>query len=311
MFVNAAKPHLKTVLSLRAKVLEYTREWLNRASFVEVQGPALFPAFGKKPNHFIVDYFGRKAFLSAGLAPYSDTLLSMFNKIYTIAPTFRAEQTNSKRHLAEYWRIEAFSTCTFEDMLSIQEQLTAHLLQALTTNCQTELTELDSPITDLTQIKTPFPRLTYDKAIEQLQRSGFKVNWGEPIARDMEVALTKLYTQPFFITNFPVSAETALYRTLPNESLLTYSADLLAPQGYGEIGACNELITQKALIKKRLTELGIEKEDKEWYLNTKKNNHLPQSMFIIGLERLLQWICKTDDIAETIAVPRQYGKELF
>jgi asparaginyl-tRNA synthetase len=311
MLVNTPKPHLKTVLTVRAKVLEYTRDWLNKQRFVEVQGPVLFPAFEEKPAHFIVNYFGQSAFLGAGLSPYSDKFLTLFDKVYTIAPTFRAEKIKSKRHLAEYWRIEAFSKCPFEEMLSIHEQLLTHLLGILSKNCTEELTTLESPLIGLAQIKNPFPKLTYDKAIEQLQKSGFKVNWGEPITREMEVALTKLYIQPFFVTNYPLNAETVLYHTLPGESMLTYSADLLAPQGYGEIGACNMLITQKALINKRLTELEIAKEDKAWYMRQKNNNLPVQSMFTIGLERLLQWVCKTDNIAETIAVPRQYGKDLF
>jgi asparaginyl-tRNA synthetase len=302
---------LKTVLAIRAKVLEYAREWLKRDDFVEVQGPVLFPAFSEKPTHFMVNYFGRRAFLSAGLAPYSDTLLTMFEKVYTVAPTFRAERVKSKRHLSEYWRIETFSICPFEEMLSFQEQLFAHILLPLSGNCITELAELDSPVTNLTQIKTPFPRLTYDKAIEQLQRNGFKINWGEPISRELEVALTKMYSQPFFITHFPLSAETVLYRTLPDESLLTYSADLLAPQGYGEIGACNELITEKNLIEQRLTEAGIAQEDKKWYLQTKKSDITPQSLTVIGLERIIQWICNIDDIKKTTIAPRQFGEELL
>jgi asparaginyl-tRNA synthetase len=312
VLVNTTKPNLKTVLIVRAKVLEYTRDWLNTERFVEVQGPVIFPAFEETPTHFPVNYFGQTAFLSAGLSPYSDTFLSMFNRIYTIAPTFRAEQIKSTRHLAEYWRIETFSACPFEEMLSILEHLLAHLLSTLARNCKEELTELDSPITCLTPIKTPFPRLTYDQAIEHLQRSSFEVNWGEPITREMEVTLAKMYAQPFFVTNYPLNAETALNRILPGEkSMLTYSADLLAPQGYGEIGACNELITKKSLVDKRLTELGIGKEDKAWYLRQKKNNLPSQSMFVIGLERLLQWVCRTETIAETVAVPRQYGKDLF
>jgi asparaginyl-tRNA synthetase len=310
VFVNATRSHLKTVLTIRAKVLEYTRDWLDKEGFVETQGPVLFPAFSEKPTHFMVNYFGKRAFLSAGLAPYSDTLLSMFSKIYTVAPTFRAEQIKSKRHLAEYWRIEACCTCDFEVMLSIQEQLLTHILLSLASNCQKELTKLSSPIANLTQLKAPFPRLTYDKAIEQLQKSGFKVTWGEPIAREMEAELANLHDQPFFVTHFPLNAETILYRTSPDENLLTYSADLLAPQGYGEIGACNELITKKALIEQRLTEAGIAPEDKKWYLQTKKSRITPQSITVIGLERILQWICNLDDIKKTTLSSRQFGEEL-
>ena len=176
MFVNAINSHLKTVLTIRAKVLEYAREWLNEENFVEVQGPVLFPAFKETSNHFTVNYFGKPAYLSAGLTPYSDGFLQFFNRIYTIAPTFRAEPIKSRRHLAEYWRIHVFGTCNFEDMLTIQEKLLTHILQSLTKNCHKELTELHSPLTNLTQIKIPFPRITYDQAIETLQKDGLKIS---------------------------------------------------------------------------------------------------------------------------------------
>jgi asparaginyl-tRNA synthetase len=299
---------LKNVLTVRSKILEYARDWLNKDGFVEVQGPVLFPAYGERPNHFSVKYFDKAAYLSGGLAPYSDAFLSMFNRIYTVAPTFRAEQIKSKRHLAEYWRIEVCGLCGFEEILSVQEKLLAHILRTLTSTCQKELTELKSPI-NLTKLEEPFPRLTYDEAIEQLQKNSAKIKWGEPISKDNEVALTKRYEQPFFVTHFPLNPETILYRTLPNESLLTLSADLLAPQGYGEIGACNELITKKALIQQRLTEAGIASEDKKWYLQTRKSTITPQSMAVIGLERMLQWVCNLDNIKKTITIPRQFGEE--
>jgi asparaginyl-tRNA synthetase len=309
--VNANKPTLKTVLTVRAKVLEYAREWLNKESFIEIQGPILFPAFKENSTHFMVNYFGKPAYLSAGLTPYSDGVLQFFNRIYTIAPAFRAEPIKSKRHLAEYWRIHAFSACNFEAMLTIQEQLLIHILQSLTKNSPKELAELHSPLTNLSQIKIPFPRITYDQAIERLQTNGLKVIWGEPITRDREVTLTKMFDQPFFVTHFPLSTETLLCKSLPTESTLTYSADLLAPQGYGEIGACNELITKKALIEQRLTEAEIAPEDKKWYLQTKKSYIKTQSTAIIGLERLLQWICSLEDIKKTTLIPRQFGAELF
>jgi asparaginyl-tRNA synthetase len=304
------KQRLKTVLTVRAKVLEYTRDWLEEEGFMEVQGPVLFPAFKEKSNHFTVNFFGKKAYLSGGLAPYSDTFLSLFGKIFTIAPTFRAEPIKSKRHLAEFWRIEIYSLCNFQSMMTTVERLLSHVISTLSKNEIDELTKLDSPLTNLAEVKTPFPRLTYEEAIEKLRRSGLKVFWGEPITREKEIKLTQMLTQPFFITGFPVGPETALYKSVPNNQMVTLSADLLAPESYGEIAACNELITKKALIDKRLTEMGVEIDARKWYLQYKKSKLAPQSMSTVGLERLLQWICKTDNIYETIAFPRQFGPDL-
>jgi asparaginyl-tRNA synthetase len=301
---------LKTVLTIRAKVLEYTRDWLNKEGFIEVQGPVLFPAFEEKSNHFMVNYFKKSAYLSGGLTPYSDTFLSMFNKIFTIAPTFRAEPIKSTRHLAEYWRIEISSLCPFEDILSIQERLLSQIILSLLKNEVNELIKLSSPITSVDQIKVPFPRLTYEEAIEKLQRNGLKVFWGAPITREMEINLTKRFIQPFFVTNFPVGPETLFYKSVPHNHMFTLSADLLAPEAYGEIAACNELITKKALIDKRLTEIGVEMGARKWYLALKNGNLSPQCTISMGLERLLQWVCRTDNIKETTAFPRQFNTDL-
>lgn len=311
LFVKANKERLKAVLTIRAKVLEYTREWLNREHFIEVQGPVLFPVFGKENRHFIVNYFDKKAYLSAGLAPYSDAFLDLFDKIYTIAPSFRAEPITSKRHLTEYWHIEILSKSTFESLLSIEQSLLVHIFFSLAKNCPDQLTELGSPLVNASQLRIPFPRITYDRAIEKLKEAGFSVFWGETITRDMEIALTRLFDQPFFLINFPLSIETLLYKSILTEPLLTFSADLLAPQGFGEIAACNELVVDKKIIEERLTEAEIGTEDKNWYLNIKQSNISPQSMASIGIERLLQWICAIDDIKDTTLIPRQFGLPLF
>lgn len=306
MLMKATEKRLKAVLTVRAKALEYTRDWLNQRGFTEIQGPILLPANGEKPNHFKVNYFGENAYLSGGLQPYSDTFLKMFNKFYTITPTFRAEPIRSKRHLAEYWRIEVVSKCHFEDILSTQEQMLTHIVSTFVKNCSEELTLLNRDIESLKQLKQPFPRLTYDNAVERLQKNGTKIFWGQPLDRQMEIELTKMFSQPFFITQFPMNGETSFHKSVPHKNELTLSADLFAPDGYGEIGGCSELITQKKLLRERLAELEIELADQQWFLDLKFNVR-PQSILAIGVERLLQWLCSRDKISEVIAFPRAFG----
>jgi asparaginyl-tRNA synthetase len=308
--MNPAKQRLKAVLSIRSTMLEAARDWLNKRGFIEVQGPILLPGHGEKPNHFKVDFFGRTAYLSGGLNPYSDTFLEMFDKIYTIAPTFRAEPLKTKRHLAEFWRIEALSLCSFEDILGIQEQLLTHIASILVKDKIKELSELNSPVESLRQIKFPFPRLTYEDAVEKLQKNGVKIFWGQTIDRKMEIKLANLFTQPFFITEFPVNGETLFHKPVPHRGELTLSADLFAPDGYGEIGGGSELLTKKKLINDRLDELGVESTERQWYFNLKKFKPQNQSVFALGIERILHWICRSKDIADTIAFPRKYD-EIF
>jgi asparaginyl-tRNA synthetase len=301
-----AKPRLKAVLTIRSKLFEYTRDWLNKQGFTEIQGPIFLPGGAEKPNHFKVDFFGKTAYLSGGLNPYSDSFLELFNKIYTIAPTFRAEQIESKRHLAEYWRIEAVSKCHFEDMLGIHEQMLTDVIHTLVKACSKEFTQLNIDTVRLKQVKKPFPRLTYEEAIEKLQNKGFKIFWGQPVDRKREITLTQMFNQPFFITQFPVSGETLFHKSVPHRSELTLSAELFAPHGFGEISGCNELITQKKLLKERLRTLEIEPAEQKWFLDLKSNVG-PQSVCVIGVERLLQWLCNCKSISDVIAFPRVFG----
>jgi asparaginyl-tRNA synthetase len=233
----------------------------------------------------------------------------MFNKIYTISPAFRAEPIKTKRHLAEFWRIEAFSQCRFEDILDVQEQMLTHIVSVLLKNNIKELTELKSPIESLKHIKLHFPRLTYEEAIEKLQKNGAKIFWGQALDRKMEIKLSGLFSQPFFITEFPVNDENLLHKPVPHKSELALSADLFAPAGYGEIGGCSELIMKKKLANARLDELGIDSAERQWYLSLKKFKPIHQSVFALGIERFLQWICNSPDISETIAFPRKYGED--
>ncbi len=306
--MTARRQRLKATLTIRAKVLESARKSLNQQGFTEIQGPILLPAYGEKPNHFKVDYYGKNAYLSGGLQPYSDTFLKTFDKFYTVAPAFRAEPTFSKRHLAEYWRIEAVSKCHFEDILSIQEQTLSYIIADLAKDNPEELKVLSTDIECLKQVKKPFPRLTYDMAIEKLQKKGKKVFWGQPIDRQMEIMLTRMFNQPFFITQFPMNGETLFHKPLPQKNELTFTADLFAPEGYGEIGGCSELITRKALLYKKLEELEIGTAEREWFLSLKLNVG-PQSVFALGVERLLQWLCHSDKISEVTAFPRAYGDD--
>jgi len=298
----------KAVLKVRATVLNAARSWLNAQEYIEVQGPIILPAVGKRPHNFMINYFDQSAYLSGGLQPYSDTLLEMFGKIFTIAPTFRAERLKTSRHLTEYWRIEvAALRQNFERIIRIQEELVAHLCSELAKNATEELSLLQRPVDDIKQVKTPFPRLTYDAAIEKLQSMDCKVNWGESLSWELESKLGSVYNQPFFVTEFPLNGETFFNKAHAHRGELTLSADLIAPEGYGEFAGAAETITDKRVLLKKLKEAGIEPRDRRWYLRLRRLDSAPQSGFALGVERLLQWICKLEHIKEATAFPRTYG----
>ena len=305
---GVASQRSKAILKIRAKTLNAARSWLNGQGFVEVQGPVLLPAVGDRPRNFQVNYFGKSAHLSGGFQPYSDVFMEMLEKVYTVAPTFRAEPLKTKRHLAEFWRIEV-AACGFDlnQILHLQEEMITHVCQELSKDAR-DLVFLRGSIENLNLVKAPFPRLTYDEAIERLQGTKQCIHWGQPLTHKDEHALSLMFDRPFFVTDFPVSNETYFHKSNPDKPELSLCADLLAPEGYGEISSAGETITDRKELLKKLKETQIEQADRRWYLSLKRFGCAPKSGFALGVERFLQWICMLEDVREATSFPRTYER---
>jgi len=294
----------RAILKIRAKVLDAARQWLNQHDYIEVHGPTIIPAVGDWPGHFEVKYFDKKAYLTQGLQPYANAFVANLGKIYTIAPTFRAEKSKTRRHLTEYWRIEVAQKCNLDTIIGIQEKLVTHICYSLSKEAVGELKCLSRRIEDLVKVQTPFPKLTYDQVIDMLQRDGFNISWGQNIDWELENHLSLKFIQPFFITDFPVGVQMLFYKSHPKRPELTLSVDLLAPEGYGEISGGGQMIDEKEVLLKKMAEEKIELGDQQWYLSLMKYGIVPQSGFAMGLERVIQWICKLVHIRDASAFPR-------
>ena len=208
-------------------MLEAARFWLTEQGFTEVHGPMLLPGFDERPLNFKVDYFGQSAYLAGGLQPYSDTFLDMFGKIYTIAPTFRADRLKSNRHLTEYWRIEASALgCDLAQIMRTQEEMTAHICHTIAKEATEALCLLHGSVEDIAQINAPFPKITYDEAIERLQQTGCEIYWGQPLNWNMEQQLSLMFKTPFFVSELPVNDETFFHKSHPKKPELSLYVDL-------------------------------------------------------------------------------------
>jgi len=292
------------VIKIRAKLLHAARCWLNQNGYIEVHGPTILPAVGDWPGSFEVKYFDKKAYLAQGLQPYANAFVASLGKIYTIAPTFRADKARTLRHLTEYWRIEVAQQCRLDTIIGVQEELVAHICHSLSEEDGETLRYFKRSAKDLAKIRIPFPRLTYDEAIAMLQRDGVNIFWGQKIDFESENHLGLRFHQPFFIVKFPIGVETFFHKSDPEKPELTLSADLLAPEGYGELGSGLEMITEKEIILRKMSEENIDPADRQWYMDFMQFGPVPHSGFAIGLERLIQWICKLVHIREAAAFPR-------
>jgi asparaginyl-tRNA synthetase len=303
---NFRSEKIRAVLKIRAQVLSEAREWFDQHGYVEVQGPTIIPAVGDWPGSFEVKYFDKKAYLTQGLQPYANAFVANIGRIYTIAPAFRAEKLRTRRHLAEYWRIEVAQQCEFDTIIAVQEEIIAHICRNLSAEAIETLKFFNRSVVDLARVQTPFPRLTYDETIDTLQRDGFKIWWGQKIDWEMEKHLSLGFNQPFFITKFPIGVDTFFHKSDLEKPELTLSVDMLAPEGYGEIGSGAQMVTEKEVMSKKMVEENIDPADQLWYMSFMQCDSVSQSGFAIGLERLIQWICKLAHIREAIAFPRFY-----
>ena len=295
----------RAVIKIRAKILDAARLWFNRHDYVEVQGPIIVPATGDWPNYFEVKYFNRKAYLTQGLQPYVEVLVANLGRIYTIAPIFRAEKVRTHRHLTEYWCIEAeIPHCDLNDLIQIQEQLIGHVCRSLSKEGEEELKSIQRDVKELERIQAPFPRLTYDDAIKMLQKDGFDVQWGMILDWEHEEHLSLRFSQPFFISEFPIGIETFFYQSNPQKPELTMSVDLFAPEGYGEISTGGQPTVEKEELLRKMKEEKIEPSEQMWCMGLKDTGSVPYSGFAIGVERLTQWVCKLEHIKEASAFPR-------
>lgn len=304
LFVRSDR--LRSVLKVRAAFLSAAREWLNEHGFTEVQVPILTSAAVEGgATLFEVKYFDEKAYLTQSWQLYAEALIASIGKIFTISPSFRAEKSRTRRHVTEFWQVEAeVPWCDLEEIMKIEEELLSHTLGKLVDACRPELELFGRRVEDLERVKPPFPRVTYDEAWKSIgsERSG--IEWGEDLGYEQEKALTEKFDRPFFVVRYPKRAKAFYHKPDPSNAELTLSVDMLAPEGYGEITGGGERIEDYDTLLARIREEGLDPKNYGWYLDLRKFGSVPHAGFGLGLERTAAWVCKLDHIRDAIAFPR-------
>ncbi|RLG96132.1 asparagine--tRNA ligase [Candidatus Bathyarchaeota archaeon] len=297
---------MQTILHVRAKFLEAAREWFKMNGYTEFHSPTIITAACEGgATLFPVKYFDREAYLTQSWQLYAEAAIASLGKIYTVAPSFRAEKSRTRRHLTEYWHLEVeVPWCDLNCIMKIQEELLAYVLDVLYDEMSRELTYLGREPDDLRRMKPPYERITYDMAVEILNEEGIRFNWGDDITWTHEKILTKRFDKPFFITHFPKGVKAFYHKPDPKRPEVTLSADLLAPEGYGEITGGGQRIDDAEELIRRIKEENLNPEDYKWYIDLRRYGSVPHSGFGLGVERVIAWICKLDHIRDAIAFPR-------
>ncbi|RTE10411.1 asparagine--tRNA ligase [Paenibacillus whitsoniae] len=299
-------PRQRAVLVIRAQIIQAVQQFFNERGFQLVDPPILTPSSCEgTTNLFHTKYFDEDAFLTQSGQLYMEAAAMALGRVYSFGPTFRAEKSKTRRHLIEFWMIEPeMAFVNHEENLEVQEQFVSHIVQTVLANCKAELETLERDTSKLEKIQGRFPRITYDEAVDFLQKNGHEFAWGEDFGAPHETAIAAQYETPVFITHWPTEIKAFYMKPDPSRPEVVLCADMIAPEGYGEIIGGSQRIDDPELMEQRFQEHSLSKEAYQWYLDLRKYGTVPHSGFGLGLERTVAWICGLDHVRETIPFPR-------
>ncbi len=305
LWLRSKRQH--AVMKVRNEIIRATYEFFNENGFTKVDPPILTGSAPEGTTElFHTKYFDEDAYLSQSGQLYMEAAAMALGKVFSFGPTFRAEKSKTRRHLIEFWMIEPeMAFYQFEDNLKVQEEYVSHVVQSVLTNCKLELNVLGRDTSKLEQIKAPFPRISYDEALKFLHEKGFTdIQWGDDFGAPHETAIAESYDKPVFITHYPTSLKPFYMQPDPTNEDVVLCADLIAPEGYGEIIGGSERIHDQELLAQRVEEHKLDTETYKWYLELRKYGSVPHSGFGLGLERTVAWISGVEHVRETIPFPR-------
>lgn len=306
------------ILRVRATVMTATREWLDANGFTEMSTPILTPAAAEGTTTlFETEYFDEgKAYLAQTGQLYNEANIFSFGKVYCYGPTFRAEKSKTRRHLTEFWMLEPeMAFCDLDGLMEVEEQMVAHIAQRVIRDRTPELQFLGRDISNLENIKAPFPRISYDDAAKMLaelreketdpeKKALLAFEWGIDFGAPHETAITSQFDKPVFVYGYPSAVKAFYMEPWPGRPEVCKSVDLLAPEGYGEICGGSERMSNYEGLLARIRKENLPEEAFKWYLELRKYGSVPHSGFGMGTERVTAWMCGIEHIRETIAFPR-------
>src|SRR3989441_1692099 len=300
-------PRQAAVLRIRAEAVRAAREYMDSQGYTLTDAPIFTPAACEGTTTlFEVQYVDdEKAYLTQSGQLYVEALAAALGKVYCFGPTFRAEKSKTRRHLTEFWMLEPEAAYAhLEDMMTLGEGLVSHIVQSALRNRAREIETLKRDASKLEPVKPPFPRITYERALEILRQHGHDVKWGDDFGGDEETTLSQQFDRPVMIHRYPASIKAFYMEPDSARPDLALGFDVLASEGYGEIIGGGERISSYDLLLKRLRENKLPEQAFQWYLDLRRYGSVPHAGFGMGLERVVAWICGTEHVREGIPFPR-------
>lgn len=298
---------MTTMLQVRSTVFGAIHNYFRDLDFTEYQAPNFVAgAVEGGSTLFEVPYFGRKVYLTQSWQLYAEAAMPALERLYTIAPSFRAEKSRTRRHLTEFWHAEMeVAWATNDEIMSHGEGVVRKIASDLIEHRSDELESIGRDLDLVARYAdSPYPRMRYDEAVETLQGMGVDIEWGQDLDYSKEKVLTKDFDVPHFLTHYPKIAKPFYHRVDPDEDKYVLCHDLLAPEGYGEIIGGGERTWSEQELLARLDEEGTDKAAYQFYIDTRSYGGVPHGGFGLGVDRVCSWLTGADHIREVIPFPR-------
>lgn len=296
-------PKSSAVIKIRSELIKATFDYFYSNGYVYIQTPILVGAAVEGgATLFPVKYFDQTAYLSQSAQLYEEAAICSFDKVFVMQPAFRAEKSKTPRHLAEFWMIESeLAFVQLDGLLKVEEELVYAITKHISENCKKELDVLGRSVKP---VEPPFPKISYDEALAIAEKGGISIKWGDDLGTEAEKLVSNSFEKPVFVVGYPLSARSFYHMEDPSRPKVSLSADLLAPQGFGEIATGGQRIHDYDTLLKRIEEHQLNPESMKWYLELRKYGMPPHSGFGMGVERVLRWLLNLKHIRSATLFPR-------
>jgi len=305
-------PRQAAILRIRAEIIKACRDFFDDRGFVLTDPPIITPAACEGTTTlFPVDYFEEQAYLTQSGQLYIEATAMALGKVYSFGPTFRAEKSKTRRHLTEFWMVEPeVAFATLDDLMELAEGLVSFVVKRVLEKRRPDLQVIGRDLGKLEAVQAPFPRITYDEAVERLQKGHqdgkleTRFEWGGDLGSPDETFLSAQFDRPVMVHRYPAGVKAFYMEPDPQRPELALCVDVLAPEGYGEIIGGSQRMASYELLLERIHQHNLPEEAFKWYLDLRKYGSVPHGGFGMGIERVVAWICGLEHVRETIPFPR-------
>jgi asparaginyl-tRNA synthetase len=305
LWLRSSRQH--AILRIRHEVIRAIRDFFDSRGFVLMDAPIFTPAACEGTSTlFETNYFDLgKAYLTQSGQLYGEAGAMAFGKVYVFGPTFRAEKSKTRRHLTEFWMVEpevAFND--LNDNMDLAEEFLEHIVQTVLKNRAAELKTLERDTSKLECVRRPFPRISYDEAVEILHKKGLPFEWGNDLGGTDETVVSGEFDRPVMVHRYPSEVKAFYMKRDPQNPKVALAVDVLAPEGYGEIIGGSQREDDYDVLIARIKEHNLPQEAFDWYLDLRRFGSVPHAGFGLGVERTVSWICGLEHLREAIPFPR-------